>query len=70
MTEESIDVKIARIDQRTETIEKRIEALSNDFVSRAEFGPVRAVVYGLVGCIMVSVITAILAIVLTKRSVG
>lgn len=61
---ETIEVKLARIDERTAAMSRRLEDLTSEFVPRAEFMPVKSVVYGLVGCILVAVFTAVLTLVL------
>jgi len=59
---------LARIDERTratnEAIERIERRLNKDFVTKDEFNPVRNVVYGLVGFILLSVAAAGVALVL------
>ena len=47
-----------------ESLRKIEEQLERDFVTRAEFNPVRTIVYGMVGIILVAVIGALIALVL------
>lgn len=65
---------LARIDERTRAIQRDVNALRLDldglkqeFVTEKEFWPVRAIAYGLVGLILVSVIGAIVTMVLRSR---
>ena len=72
---------LARIDERTARTERDVtdlraemrkglsdlkgEAVAN-FVTRQEFQPVRAIVYGMVGVMMLAVLGALLALVVAK----
>lgn len=62
-TDEDQAVLLGRVDERTlatqETVEKildRLDSLDEHYVSRAEFRPVRSVVYGLVGLVSAAVV--------------
>ena len=56
MTENTDSELLARIDERTETMSKRMET----FVTQDEFAPVKAVVFGGVALILVGFMAAIL----------
>lgn len=58
---------IVRIDERTNVLLQEIRTIKETTVTRAEFSPVKALVYGLVGLIMTSVLVAILSVVVTGR---
>ena len=58
---------IVRIDERTNQMLNEMKTMRDVMVTRAEFSPVKALVYGLVGIIMSSVIIAIVSIVLTSN---
>ena len=67
----SIDeVQIAVIAEKVENIEKAVEEIKKkleaDFVTKAEFMPVRNIAYGLVTLVLTSVVGALLALVLRK----
>jgi hypothetical protein len=49
-----------------EKVEKIEEKLEKDYVTQEAFAPVKNVVYGLVGLILVAVIVAVLALVIRK----
>lgn len=51
---------MARLDERTEQMSQRM----NQLVTRDEFAPVKMVIYGMVGIILVGVITGLLTLVL------
>lgn len=72
---ESVEARVARIDERTMTTATNIAALRDDiealrkslrenFVTAKEFAPVRLISFGLVSIVMVGVIGAIVASVL------
>lgn len=54
----------AQLAHMSEDIREIKLALHGSYVTKEAFGPVRALVYGLVGVIMVSVITALLMLVM------
>lgn len=60
---------LARIDERTLGLERGFADLSakldNQYVTRAEFNPVKAIVYGLVGLILTAVVVSLLALVVS-----
>jgi len=58
---------IVRIDERTNVLLSEIRTIKATTVTRAEFGPVKAVVYGMVALIMTTVIIALVSLVLTSR---
>lgn len=55
---------LIRIDERTNVLLSEIRTIKETTVTRAEFGPVKAVVYGLVALILTSVIIAIISLTL------
>ena len=72
---------LIRLDERTLSIEKRLnesssandsritkveEYIEKKCVTREEFSPIRLVVYGLVGLILVAVVTALIGLVIIK----
>lgn len=68
--EEPIEVTVARIDQRTLGIEQSLRDLRDDlednYVTQQEFGPIRSVVYGMVGLMLTTILVVILAVALKK----
>ena len=58
---------LARIDERTSTLVRDIEeikeALNAKYVTHAEFDPVKKLVYGMVGLVMVAVVGALISLV-------
>lgn len=69
-TNEQRDIDIALIRQSTENIEKRVDSidlkLEKNYVTQDQFDPIRRLVYGLVGLILVGVVTAVLALILQR----
>lgn len=62
----------ADIDHRLTTLEARFDALGlanldEQYVRRSEFSPVQKVVYGLVGMVLVAVVTALVATVVNTN---
>lgn len=53
---DSVEVKIARIETSTTNIEREIKELKLNYVTRAEFVPVRMAVYGLIGFICITLL--------------
>lgn len=62
---DNVAVSIARIDERTKFMAENMEKM----VTQAEFKPVKALVYGLVGLIMTAVVLAIIAVVVTVQPI-
>lgn len=58
---------IVRIDERTLQMLNEMKTMRDIMVTRAEFSPVKAITYGLVGIIMSSVVIAIVSVVLSGR---
>lgn len=58
---------LTRIDERTEkmceTLEALITRLESDYVTKAEFWPVKTIVYAGAGMILVAVVGAVIALV-------
>ena len=68
MGPESPDEMLARLDERTTTIQKTLEKndkILQDFVRRAEFQPVQRLVYGVVGLILTAVVAALVSLVVS-----
>lgn len=55
-----------KINDLNVSINKRFDELDQKLVSRKEFEPVRNLVYGFVGLILVSVATALISLVILK----
>ncbi len=55
-----IDKKVTRL----ETMMAQIEKQQDGFVTRAEFEPVKKLVYGVIGLVMTGVVTTVLALVI------
>ena len=69
--EENTDIKIAIIQTdigyikgKTEEINKKMDTVTSQFVSQTEFNPIKRLVYGLVGLILIAVVTAIFGMIL------
>jgi len=58
-----IATKVDAIQQTVKDIQGKLEA---DFVTRAEFDPVKKIVYGMVGLILTIVFTALVYLVIRK----
>ena len=57
--------RFAEKKDQTEII-KRFDGLSSMYVSREEFKPIRSVIYGMVGFILIAFLSAIIGLVITK----
>ncbi len=61
---------LARIDERTRTMSDKIEhlekVLEEQYVTQKEFAPVRSVVFGMVGVMLLSVLVGIITLVIRK----
>lgn len=55
---------LIRVDERTKLIIEEMKTLKNSYVRKEEFEPVKRLVYGLVGLILISVVGSIIALVL------
>lgn len=68
MNQESLEIKLARIDERTRQTQNVIkeikEKLDKNYVTQDEFRPVRSIVYGLVGLILTAFAGGIVAMVM------
>lgn len=60
------ELLIVRIDERTRAIAEEVKILREQMISRAEFGPVRLIAYGLVALIMTLVITGLVTQILIQ----
>lgn len=63
----AVDPLIVRIDERTKLIQEELKELRTSVVSRAEFNPVKVLVYGIVGLILSAVFAALVAQVVITR---
>jgi hypothetical protein len=61
---------LARIDERTQQTSRVVDEikgkLEHNYVSQEEFKPVKTIVFGLVGVILMAVVGALVALVLRK----
>ena len=55
---------LARIDERTVSILHRLDSIEKIYVTRNEFNPVKSIVYGMVGVILLAVLGALTALVI------
>lgn len=69
MENESVQILLARLDERMCNVETAVghinRKLDEKYVTHAEFEPVKKCVYGLVSIILVAVVGAIVALVVT-----
>lgn len=67
---ETPEAVLARIDERTKTTEEKIthieEKLDSNYVTKDEFRPVKQLVYGFVGVVLLAVVGALVALVIIK----
>lgn len=60
--------QIARIDERTThikgSVDKIEKSLTSQYVTKSEFAPVRLLVYTIVGVVLTSVVTGLVALVI------
>lgn len=63
-TRRHTDELVVRIDERTRAMAEELKGLKEIVITRAEFAPVRLVVYGLVAVLMTAVVTAMVATVI------
>lgn len=73
MSAEELETYLARIAERQDAIRNDIaemkiyiKAQQDLFVTQAEFMPVRNIVYGAVGLVLATVVTALVALVITN----
>lgn len=61
---------LIRVDERTMhimgSIKQLSEIVSADYVSKEEFAPIKSIVYGMVGFILISTLAALVALVIKK----
>jgi hypothetical protein len=67
MPDETVETRLARLEERQAWLLAEFAVLRAEVVTSKEFVPVRTVVYGLVGLILMSVGTAFIALVLRNR---
>lgn len=60
----NMDRGFERLDKSVASIETKIDNLGARFVTRHEFLPIKSIVYGMVGAIMLAVLGAILSFVI------
>ena len=69
--EESIEVRLARIDERSKGMSADILSirlmLESNYVTQKEFAPIQKLVYGIVGCVLLTVLGGLLALVVIQR---
>jgi len=69
-TEQSMETQIAVAIEQIGGVRKDINALSekidNNYVTKSEFEPVQKIVYGLVGMMLVTVVSALLLLVVKQ----
>ncbi len=63
----NVDPLLIRIDERTMSIVEELKQLRTTVVSKAEFNPIRLLVYGLVGLVLTAVFTAVVAQVVVSK---
>lgn len=68
MPKDSVNTKLAVIENRLGNIEEKVghidSQIGNNYITKAEFEPVKKLVYGLVSLILVAVVGAIMALVI------
>jgi len=62
-TSQNIDVIATKIDYIQRDVAEIKEKLEKDYVTRDEFDPVKKIVYGMVGLVLVAVVSALIALV-------
>lgn len=55
---------LSRIDERLKALHEDVKDIKDNFVRKEEFWPVRTVVYGLVGLVLIGVVGALIALVI------
>ena len=62
---------LGRIDERTKNIDKELQEVKHrldyNFVTRDEFAPIKALVYGMVAIVMTSVVGGLLVLLFTRQ---
>lgn len=70
ITNNGLEVKIAVIQNDVDYLRTRVDEISDKlddkFVTQVEFDPIRKLVYGIVGLILVTVVGAILSVVINR----
>lgn len=68
---ETINASLARIDERTKSTDEKVDAfaaelksIAEHYVTQDEFRPIKTIVYGMVGVALLSVATALVALVI------
>ena len=62
-------IEVTKISASMQNMEKDIAELKRDYITRKEFEPVQRIVYGLVGLVLVAVVTALVALVVSGGGV-
>lgn len=61
---------LIRIDERTQNLMKNVgelsELITGEYVTKQEFGPVKSIVFGMVGFVLIGCLGALTALVLKK----
>jgi hypothetical protein len=69
MSEQELGVLLARLDERSKTIQSEVERirvdLANRYVTNVEFEPIKRLVYGMAGLIMAGVAGGLLKLVIS-----
>ena len=58
--------RLIRIDERTIHIDRRLSDIQNNYINRKEFWPVKTLVYGATGIILLTVFGSLLASVIAN----
>lgn len=66
LTEREAIELLVRIDERTTSMQKSLDAFEKIYVSHQEFAPVKVIAYGLVSLCMTGIVGAILMLVFRK----
>lgn len=62
MPEDDLKVAIARIEEQLASIKSEVHDVKSSVVTKAEFEPVKRIVYGGAGCILFGVVVAMLKV--------
>jgi hypothetical protein len=69
--DESMETKVAvlvnKVDYMSHTLDRVESKVTTGYVSKEEFEPIKRIVYGLVGLILVAVVGALLSLVVVKQ---
>ncbi len=68
MSEETPKERLARLEERVDQMEKDVQECKEQRVSQKEFEPIKTIVFGAVGLILITVLGGLLALVIIQRS--